>query len=56
MPSVVSELHRRYAPPADAALALADGRVFRGTGFGARTDSGGEVVFTTTMVGYQEVS
>jgi carbamoyl-phosphate synthase small subunit len=47
---------RRYAPPADAALALADGRVFRGTSFGAAADSAGEVVFTTTMVGYQEVT
>lgn len=46
----------RYAPPADAALALADGRVFRGRGFGAPVDAEGEVVFTTTMVGYQEVT
>ena len=46
----------RYAPPADAALALADGRVFRGRGFGAAVDAEGEVVFTTTMVGYQEVT
>lgn len=46
----------RYVPTADAALALADGRVFRGNGFGARGDAAGEVVFTTTMVGYQEVS
>lgn len=46
----------RYKPPADAALALADGRVFRGTGFGGHGDADGEVVFTTTMVGYQEVS
>jgi carbamoyl-phosphate synthase small subunit len=46
----------RYSPPADAALALADGRVFRGMGFGATVDAAGEVVFTTTMVGYQEVS
>lgn len=45
----------RYAPPSDAALALADGRVFRGRRFGATTDSAGEVVFTTTMTGYQEV-
>ena len=60
-PSSVSPLsaigHRaRYAPPTDAALALADGRVFRGKGFGAAVDSAGEVVFTTTMVGYQEVT
>ena len=46
----------RYAPPSDAALALADGRVFRGIGFGAPVDTQGEVVFTTTMVGYQEVA
>ncbi len=46
---------KRYAPPADAALALADGRVFRGKSFGAQADAAGEVVFTTTMVGYQEV-
>ena len=49
--------HRaRYAPKADAALALADGRVFRGSSFGAPIDAHGEVVFTTTMVGYQEVT
>ncbi len=47
---------RRYSPPADAAVALADGRVFRGRSFGAKADAAGEVVFTTTMVGYQEVS
>jgi carbamoyl-phosphate synthase small subunit len=46
---------RRYRPPTDAALALADGRVFRGRAFGAAADAAGEVVFTTTMVGYQEV-
>jgi carbamoyl-phosphate synthase small subunit len=45
----------RYKPASDAALALADGAVFRGKGFGAQTDSAGEAVFTTTMTGYQEV-
>lgn len=45
----------RYHPPHDAALALADGRVFRGIGFGADADASGEAVFTTTMTGYQEV-
>lgn len=45
----------RYHPPHDAALALADGRVFRGRGFGAETDASGEAVFTTSMTGYQEV-
>ena len=45
----------RFRPVSDAALALADGRVFRGRGFGADTSASGEVVFTTTMTGYQEV-
>src|SRR5215207_8640836 len=56
-PTVSRDRQRaRYTPPTDAALALADGRVFRGKGFGAAVDSQGEVVFTTTMVGYQEVT
>lgn len=46
---------RRFRPPSDAALALADGRVFRGKAFGACQDGAGEAVFTTTMTGYQEV-
>lgn len=46
---------RRYRPASDAAVALADGLVMRGQSFGAETDGEGEVVFTTTMVGYQEV-
>jgi carbamoyl-phosphate synthase small subunit len=46
---------QRFRPAADAALALADGRVFRGRGFGAPIDAQGEAVFTTTMTGYQEV-
>ena len=37
-----------------AALVLADGRVFRGTSFGATGRALGEAVFTTGMTGYQE--
>ena len=48
-------VRKRFAPEADAALALADGRVFRGRGFGASANASGEAVFTTTMTGYQEV-
>ncbi len=44
-----------FRPHSDAALALADGRVFRGNAFGAPVAVDGEVVFTTTMTGYQEV-
>jgi carbamoyl-phosphate synthase small subunit len=38
-----------------AILALADGRVFKGYGFGAQGEGVGEVVFNTSMTGYQEV-
>lgn len=38
-----------------AILALADGRVFEGKSFGAAGDTGGEVVFNTSMTGYQEI-
>ena len=37
-----------------AVLALADGSVFEGVGFGASAKVGGEVVFNTGMVGYPE--
>jgi carbamoyl-phosphate synthase small subunit len=38
-----------------AKLALADGTVFTGRGFGATGEAFGEVVFNTSMTGYQEV-
>ncbi len=40
---------------APATLALEDGRVFNGCAAGARTRRGGEVVFNTSLTGYQEV-
>ncbi|MCO5218753.1 MAG: glutamine-hydrolyzing carbamoyl-phosphate synthase small subunit [Thermomicrobiales bacterium] len=46
---------KQYQPAWNAVLALADGTIFRGIGFGADTDGAGEVVFTTSMTGYQEV-
>jgi len=39
----------------EAILALEDGRVWRGRGFGARAEVTGEVVFNTAMTGYQEI-
>lgn len=36
-------------------LVLEDGRVFTGTGFGANGVTTGEVVFNTSMTGYQEI-
>ena len=38
-----------------AILALADGRVFYGRGLGAAGEITGEVVFNTSMTGYQEI-
>jgi len=38
-----------------ARLVLADGAVFEGRSFGAETDAFGEVVFNTSMNGYQEM-
>ena len=41
--------------PRPAALALADGTVFRGRAFGAETVGTGEICFNTSMTGYQEI-
>src|SRR5438105_9580436 len=38
-----------------AILALEDGRVFRGKGHGAKAECYGEVVFNTSLTGYQEI-
>jgi carbamoyl-phosphate synthase small subunit len=39
----------------EAILGLEDGRAFRGKSFGAVGERGGEVVFNTSMMGYQEI-
>ena len=39
----------------NAVLALEDGTVFRGSSAGASGQARGEVVFNTSMTGYQEV-
>src|SRR5262252_3161489 len=38
-----------------AKLALEDGTIFTGRAFGARGEVDGEVVFNTSMTGYQEI-
>lgn len=43
----------RARPP--ALLALEDGTVYRGEGFGVPGQTGGEVVFNTSLTGYQEI-
>src|SRR3954466_7585761 len=39
-----------------AILALEDGRIFRGKGYGAKGECQGEVVFNTSITGYQEIA
>jgi carbamoyl-phosphate synthase small subunit len=39
----------------EAILALEDGKIFRGKSFGATGERCGEVVFNTSMAGYQEI-
>ena len=39
-----------------AILALEDGRIFRGQGYGHPGESRGEVVFNTSLTGYQEIA
>ncbi len=50
----VDDLLGRESRP--AALALADGTIHRGRAFGARTVTSGEVVFNTSITGYQEIA
>jgi carbamoyl-phosphate synthase small subunit len=51
-PSPGAEL---FAARSTGVLVLADGTVFKGTGFGAPTNAVGEVCFNTAMTGYQEI-
>lgn len=39
----------------EALLALEDGKIFRGYSFGSEGEAYGEVVFNTSMMGYQEI-
>ena len=39
-----------------AILALEDGRIFRGQGYGHPSECSGEVVFNTSLTGYQEIA
>jgi carbamoyl-phosphate synthase small subunit len=50
---VSSVLQRPHRPR--AVLALADGTIFHGSSIGADGNATGEVVFNTSMTGYQEI-
>ncbi len=45
----------RQPPGASGVVALADGTLFWGEGFGAEGEGLGELCFNTAMTGYQEV-
>ena len=47
--------NEEHGTPCGALLALADGTVFEGKAFGAPGEVAGEVVFNTSMTGYQEI-
>ena len=47
--------HRLRRPQVPALLALADGSLFHGYSIGAPGSTAGEVVFNTSMCGYQEI-
>jgi carbamoyl-phosphate synthase small subunit len=51
----VSASSANPAPKPTACLALADGTIFYGKGFGARGETVAELVFNTAMTGYQEI-
>lgn len=53
--AVESRTARDHIRSVSAILALEDGRVFRGEGFGAKGTAVGEICFNTSMTGYQEV-
>ncbi len=53
MPDTSSFQDTDTLPP--AILALEDGSIFRGVGFGSAADMAGEVVFNTAITGYQEI-
>jgi carbamoylphosphate synthase small subunit len=44
-----------FAMPQPAKLALADGTIYTGIGFGASGEVFGEVCFNTSLTGYQEI-
>ncbi|HVR63731.1 MAG TPA: glutamine-hydrolyzing carbamoyl-phosphate synthase small subunit [Polyangia bacterium] len=51
----MAEKNGSGAGPEPALLAMEDGTVYRGMGFGAAADGAGEIVFNTAITGYQEV-
>ena len=56
MHSIVHHTEAKRKSKVKAILLLEDGTVFEGTSFGAKGQKCGEVVFNTSMTGYQEIT
>ena len=54
-PAITAGARSLFAAQPQALLALADGTVLRGRAIGAMGHATGEVVFNTSMTGYQEI-
>lgn len=48
-------VYLRHTINMEGIIALEEGRIFKGRSFGAKGESFGEVVFNTSMTGYQEI-
>src|SRR5438034_9770788 len=57
LPLADAKIDKIYSPgdAMQAILALEDGRIFSGKGYGAKGECYGEVVFNTSITGYQEI-
>src|SRR5213078_3532754 len=55
LPIIRLQMPTDFLPGKPAKLALEDGAIFTGRSFGAGGTSEGEVVFNTSMTGYQEI-
>ncbi len=51
----MAEFFLKLTPRNPATLVLEDGTLYHGQSFGAAGETGGEVVFNTSMTGYQEI-
>src|SRR5215469_1032674 len=51
-----NQLNPLFGEAMQAILALEDGRIFRGEGYGHPGECQGEVVFNTSLTGYQEIA
>ena len=49
------QMKKDFTNLADSRVVIEDGTIFQASSFGAPGEASGEVVFNTTLTGYQEV-